>query len=359
LVFNAASVFGAPIRFPDASSEVTARTEVVRPVVPIARGIVDLNDVRSRRSVVPRARLLEVRDLLEEVIESREPVEQRADEPIMRRYPRQVYHDFYEKRAPEPAPVPAPVVEETTVVRRYPRRALYDLHEKREPATTVKETTMVITKLTTHDTPADAAAFASVVAAGGPQASASSSASTSATTIINVSQTSTIAAAGSDATPTGTSTSSAASSSITATSTASDASPSASSAAGEPTPTSSGSASPSSTASATSTSDGTKPTDAPVDPATVDPATPATPPAAGGENKTDPPTDGGDKKDDKKDEPPATPAADGADKPQGFTTPTRRELIPPVANTIARRQLGVSGAAMASAVRRGLPLSIH
>lgn len=338
LVINAASVLGAPLRFPDASSVVTARTEVIQPVVPIARAdVVDLNDIRARKFAVPRARILEVRDLLEDVVETREPAEQRSDEPILRRFPRRHLHDFYENKR-EPAPVAAPVVEEAPVVRRYPRRALYDLHEKREPATTVKETTMVITKLTTHDTPLDTAAYASVVAAGIPKVEPS----TSATTIISVSQTSTIVAAGSSATPTGTSTASATGSSASATATATSTATS-TSASGEPTPT--GSAASSASASATSTSDGAKPTDAPADPA------PAATPAAG----ADAPAAGGDKKD----EPPATPAADAAEKPTGFLPPTRRGLIQPLANTVTGRQLGVSGAALASAVRRGLPLSTH
>ena len=73
--------------------------------------------------------------------------------------------------------------EEPRLVRRYPRKVYHDLYEKREPepATTVKESTVMITKLTTFDSPADALAHAKAVGADAPTS-----------TVISFSQTTTL-----------------------------------------------------------------------------------------------------------------------------------------------------------------------
>jgi len=130
LVFNAASVLGAPIRM--VTVEPVARAEIT-PVQPVARApIVDVQDNR-RRSLFGRvsrrsARLVSERDVpFSEFVEVREPAVEAvapAVEARERRYPRRVLHDFY----------------------------------KRDPATSVEES-LTFNKVTVHDTPADAAAF--------------------------------------------------------------------------------------------------------------------------------------------------------------------------------------------------------
>jgi hypothetical protein len=367
LAINVASVFGAPIRIPDASSSVAARAEAPAPAVqPVARAAIVEVGRRSRFSQ-PRARLAKESDLFDEVV-AREPepetqLEQRADEPIMRRYPRRALHDFYEKR---------------------------------EPATTVKETTVVVTKHITHDTPADASAYYSshhgaggyqpptdgyhppaggyqppaggyYPPAGGYQPPAGGYqypppvAGGHVTTLIDITQTITSAA------------STTTSSTVTATTTET---------------TSTATATTTETTSTASVTATTTTESASI--ATVTPAPPAAPPAANypaaaGDVKVDYPAGDptGDKKDvvppaagaptgDKKDVPPAVDAA--GDKkvvpstaddatPAGFTTPVKRheQYKPSTVSTLIGRQIGVSGAAMASAVRRGLALdlSIH
>ena len=74
--------------------------------------------------------------------------------------------------------------EERQLVRRYPRKVYYDLYVKREPepATTVKESTVKITKVTTFDSLADAIAHAKAVGTDAPTS-----------TVISFSQTTTIA----------------------------------------------------------------------------------------------------------------------------------------------------------------------
>jgi len=121
LVFNAASSFGAPLRIPDTSS-VTARS--------------DDSSIAARAPEVPKRTVQIVSDRgthLTSSSPSEVEVKVREEPQLVRRYPRKVYYDHYEKREPEPEP---------------------------EPATTVKESTVMITKLTTFDTPADAAAHA-------------------------------------------------------------------------------------------------------------------------------------------------------------------------------------------------------
>lgn len=121
LVFNAASSFGAPLRIPDTSS-VTARS--------------DDSSIAARAPEVPKRTVQIVSDRGTPRTSPEVEVKVREEPQLVRRYPRKVYYDHYEKREPEP-----------------------------EPATTVKESTVMITKLTTYDTPADAAAHAKAVGA--------------------------------------------------------------------------------------------------------------------------------------------------------------------------------------------------
>lgn len=113
LVFNAASVFGAPIRYPNA--DIVVRADITKPVVPKVR-------IASSREVP------EVRDTVPPPVEKREASTE--DSNLPRRFPRQVYHDFYQKRAdlvePPVARAPKPDSE-----RRFPRRVYHDLHAER------------------------------------------------------------------------------------------------------------------------------------------------------------------------------------------------------------------------------------
>lgn len=150
LVFNAASVLGAPVRIRPASQPV-ARAVVDDPVLPrggvqvteikshqrsLDDGPLDSRSIRTReispeigtRDTAPSDSSLEARDSLPEV------------EKIVRRFPRRGLEDFYRRRsqpsepptARSPSPEPVAPVE---VERRFPRRALYERHEQRsQPA---------------------------------------------------------------------------------------------------------------------------------------------------------------------------------------------------------------------------------
>jgi len=337
LVFNAATVYGAPIRIVDTTSKPVARAEPVQPVVARAP-IVDVQDNRRRSQLghISRrlARLVSERDEpLPEAVVAREP--EPAVESREHRYPRRVYHDFY-AREPEPVvPVVAPVVESRE--RRYPRQVYHDFYVKREPATSIKETTKVVEKITVLDTPADLAAFKA--------ANASPSGSTvTLSTVTSTSQTTTIAASGSvptpaptadpsaSASPSGDATSSTVSASATASagdSTSTTASPTSTTASGEPTPTASGDPT-SSAASGT-------PTDAPPDgksgdPKPVVPADGTTPPdsSAGSSDPTAREDTGGD------------------------ITEARRGIYVKASTEPILRRLATSGASWASSVRRQL-----
>jgi len=209
LVFNAATVFGAPIRNVDTSSESVARAEMSTPVQPVARAaIVDVQDNRrrSRLGHITRrsARLVSERDDNQNDVAP--VVNEVGPMPVVRehRYPRQALydrHENHEKRKPAVTVLgmtaaPAPVAEPRE--RRYPRRVLHDRHEKREPATNIKETTTVIEKITVLDTPEDALAFNSNNPGNG------ASGSTSVSTLVSISATTTLALDGSvpTATPT-------------------------------------------------------------------------------------------------------------------------------------------------------------
>jgi len=163
LVFSSASsVLGAPIRIVDTVPRAVTNTPSVEPVA--RADVVDVEGLSGRGEMSRRtARLVTERDEpFSEFIEVREPadvaapVEQKR-EVRARRYARRIIHDFLEAREPSPAPVPVePKLEERQ--RAYPRRILHEFYEKREPATSIKETTLVFSKTTVHDTPADAAA---------------------------------------------------------------------------------------------------------------------------------------------------------------------------------------------------------
>lgn len=94
-------------------------------ILPRKMTIIDVPQrVDARDTASSSSASLEARDPLPEV------------ERIVRRYPRRIYQDFYEKRSPSPSPddesSPPPVARSAEVVeRRFPRRALYERHEAR------------------------------------------------------------------------------------------------------------------------------------------------------------------------------------------------------------------------------------
>jgi len=120
LVFNAASVFGAPIRYPNA--DLAVRAEITEPVVPRAR-------FASSREVP------EVRDTVPPPVEKREASTE--DSNLPRRFPRRVYHDFYQKRA-DPVEPPVARAPKPDSERRFPRRVYYDLHAERADTPVVR-----------------------------------------------------------------------------------------------------------------------------------------------------------------------------------------------------------------------------
>ncbi|EDR08602.1 uncharacterized protein LACBIDRAFT_294125 [Laccaria bicolor S238N-H82] len=113
LVFNAASVFGAPIRYTDA--DMVVRAEITEPVVPKVR-------FASSREVP------EVRDTVPPLVAKREASTE--DSNLPRRFPRRVYHDFYQKRA-DPVEPPVARAPKPDSERRFPRRVYSDLHAER------------------------------------------------------------------------------------------------------------------------------------------------------------------------------------------------------------------------------------
>lgn len=113
LVFNAASVFGAPVRYPNA--DMAVRAEITEPVVPRVR-------FASSREVP------EVRDTVPPPVQKREASTEDANLP--RRFPRRVYHDFYQKRA-DPVEPPVARAPKPDSERRFPRRVYKDLHAER------------------------------------------------------------------------------------------------------------------------------------------------------------------------------------------------------------------------------------
>jgi len=119
LVFHAASVFGAPIRYPNA--DITVRAEITEPVVPRAR-------IASSREVP------EVRDTVPPPVEKREASTE--DSNLPRRFPRRVYHDFYQKRA-DPVEPPVARAPKPDLERRFPRRVYRDLYAERADITPV------------------------------------------------------------------------------------------------------------------------------------------------------------------------------------------------------------------------------
>jgi len=343
LVFNAATVFGAPIRNVDTSSESIARAEMTTPVQPVARAaIIDVQDNR-RRSLLGRvtrrsARLVSERDEpLPEAVVLREP------EPVVdvvapivesreRRYPRRALHERHEERKP------AVTVIGTTMVpavqpreRRYPRRALHDRHEKREPATSIKEVTTVVEKITVLDTPEDALAFN----ANNPGNSAS--ASSTVTTLVSISATTTLASDSSAPTSTATNSvsasSTASSASVTASASASSTTDSASASATSTASSTSSATESTITASATSTASSGDPKASASSTSSADGADPT--PTAGSSAIT---VDN-------------TPRAAGGGDPN---TEVRRGIYIRASTEPILRRVGFSGASWASSVRRQL-----
>ncbi|KAJ2926054.1 hypothetical protein H1R20_g11030, partial [Candolleomyces eurysporus] len=150
LVFNAASVLGAPIRIPTAP-EVAVRAAVDEPILPRVE-IVDVQPEHKRSVDGTSSRPRLAREIAPEHT-TREPaspesVEMRDSLPevekIVRRYPRRSLFEFYQKRSPEPSPAPSdPAAQletrsapaEPELQRRYPRRVYHDYYAKRaEPA---------------------------------------------------------------------------------------------------------------------------------------------------------------------------------------------------------------------------------
>lgn len=152
LVFNAALVFGAPVRIPTVP-EVAVRAVVDEPILPRV-AIVDVQPEHKRSVDGTNGRPRLAREIAPE-LDTREPaspesVEIRDSLPevekIARRYPRRSLFEFYEKRSPEPSPAPsdpaaqpeirsAPAEPQPELTRRFPRRVYHDYYAKRaEPA---------------------------------------------------------------------------------------------------------------------------------------------------------------------------------------------------------------------------------
>jgi len=340
LVFGAASVAGAPIRVSDTLSESVARSEIPA-AQPVSRAIVDVPDHRRRSN----------------------------PDGMTRRSARLIYErdePFATPVAREPFDI---AVEPTTeeIQRRYPRRYIRDFYEKREPATSIKETTMVVTKTTVHDTAADAAAFgigqaASAAGAAKPSSSivsinipipvvgdgsVQSSTSTilsvsSATTILPASGTTTATSTDATATASSTATSTDATATATGTATATDATATASA-------TDSANAAASTSASSTSTSSAATAT--------------ATDAAAGANNTGDKKTDGTATTGDNKtttdngaitvDGTTNTPAVGATNDDKAADNKEARRSVKVSTSPIARRRINArSGASWASWSRR-------
>jgi hypothetical protein len=109
LVFNAASVLGAPIRAPAAQLSVRAMVDT-----PVARGI-------EFETVVPSARELE------SDIDTRDTASLPEIEQVYRRYPRRVLQEYYEKRSQPEVRDVAP-----EAGRRFARRELFERHAELE-----------------------------------------------------------------------------------------------------------------------------------------------------------------------------------------------------------------------------------
>jgi hypothetical protein len=199
------SVIGAPIRTPVAPSEVAARAESV-PELVVRAAIVDVQPLHKRSGLGKfsrrSARLPTETEPVPETAEV--PAARAPEEPEVRRqYPRRIYHEYYEKREPQPEPVnvpaPAPVVQKRERV--YPRRIYYEHYEKRapspEPATQIQETTVEVTKTSTFDSIDDLAAANSFQLL--PNGSDDN---TQTSTLFSLSQTQTIPTPGSAATVT-------------------------------------------------------------------------------------------------------------------------------------------------------------
>ncbi|RXW25524.1 hypothetical protein EST38_g343 [Candolleomyces aberdarensis] len=150
LVFNAASVLGAPIRIPTAP-EVAVRAAVDDPILPRVE-IVDVQPEHKRSVDGTSSRPRLAREIAPEHTPrepaSPESVEMRDSLPeveeIVRRFPRRSLFEFYQKRSSEPSPAPSdPAAQletrsapaEPELSRRYPRRVYHDYYAKRAEPT--------------------------------------------------------------------------------------------------------------------------------------------------------------------------------------------------------------------------------
>ncbi|KAF8626610.1 hypothetical protein AX17_006528 [Amanita inopinata Kibby_2008] len=124
LVFNAVSVFGAPMRLTEARAAVEVKDTTELPTRPVTRSIVDIPVPRDSPALGKRSRTRNTSRRLARLASSREPApdqpfieardtggtlevprtghlrEHVPQEPHQRRYPRRVYYEYYEKRAP-------------------------------------------------------------------------------------------------------------------------------------------------------------------------------------------------------------------------------------------------------------------
>jgi len=141
LVFNAATVLGAPVRItPGSASEAVPRAITVVDT-PVARAnIVEVPvQRRSIGRLTRRSARLNTRQEEEDINLPRGFVDVTPEPQQQKR------HHPNEQN-------------EAQVTRRFPRRVYADYYGKREPATKIKETTIVVEKTTVHDTPYDAMA---------------------------------------------------------------------------------------------------------------------------------------------------------------------------------------------------------
>jgi len=141
LVFNAATVFGAPVRVTpgNAASEAVPRAITVIDT-PVARANIVEVPVQRRSNlgrITRRSARLNTRQEEEDINLPRGFVDVTPEPQQQKRH--------HSNEQPE-------------VVRRFPRRVYAEYYGKREPATKIKETTIVIEKTTVHDTPYDAMA---------------------------------------------------------------------------------------------------------------------------------------------------------------------------------------------------------
>jgi len=142
LVFNAATVLGAPVRItPGSASEAVPRAITVVDT-PVARANIVEAPVQRRANLgrlTRRSARLNTRQEEEDINLPRGFVDVTPEPQQQKRH-----HPNGQNEA--------------EVHRRFPRRVYAEYYGKREPATKIKETTIVVEKTTVHDTPYDAMA---------------------------------------------------------------------------------------------------------------------------------------------------------------------------------------------------------